>query len=110
MTDRNAGGAPSTATRAAFPFGQVVNYVPGRVLIKIARSLYSLNADIRLRCNICRNGPLPEVSNSLFHDLVGQCEEFIWNVKAERLGGLEVDDEIKFGRLLDRQLAGLCSA
>jgi hypothetical protein len=53
------------------------------------------------------DGPLPEVSSPLFHDVVGEREEFIWNGEAERLGGLEVDDEIKFGRLLDRQLARL---
>ena len=28
-------------------------------------------------------------------------------VEAERLGGLEVDDELKLGRLLDRQIGRL---
>ena len=28
-------------------------------------------------------------------------------VEAERLGGLEIDDEIEFGRLLDRDIGGL---
>ncbi len=30
--------------------------------------------------------------------------------EAERLGGLEIDDEIEFGWLLDRQIARLCPA
>ena len=29
------------------------------------------------------------------------------NSKPERLGGLEIDDEIEFGRLLDRDVGGL---
>jgi len=43
---------------------------------------------------------------SLNH-LVGESEHFVGNGEAERLGGFEIDDEIEFGRLLDRQLAGL---
>ena len=43
---------------------------------------------------------------SLDH-LVGESEHFVGNSDAERLGGFEIDDEIEFGRLLDRQLAGL---
>ena len=27
--------------------------------------------------------------------------------EAERLGGLEIDDQLEFGRLLDRQIGGL---
>ena len=30
--------------------------------------------------------------------------------EAERLGSLEIDDEIEFGRLLDRDIARLCPA
>ena len=30
--------------------------------------------------------------------------------ETERLGGLEVDDEVEFGRLLDRDIAGLRAA
>ena len=50
--------------------------------------------------------PTPEVAAS-FDYVVGDCEHFIWNDKAKRPGGLAVDDEIKFGWLLDRQIAGL---
>jgi hypothetical protein len=31
------------------------------------------------------------------------------NVKAERPGRLQVDDELKFGGLQDRQVGGLCT-
>jgi hypothetical protein len=46
------------------------------------------------------NGP------SLDH-LVGARKQRRWHVEAERLGGREVDHELKFGRLHDRQLRGL---
>ena len=43
----------------------------------------------------------------LFDHLVGKHEYVMRNSKPERFGGLEIDDEIEFGRLLDRQVAGL---
>jgi hypothetical protein len=30
-----------------------------------------------------------------------------WNVEAERLGGGQIDDQVKLGRLLDRDVAWL---
>jgi hypothetical protein len=50
---------------------------------------------------------VPNAEVGLLDHLVGNCEHFIWNDKAKRLGGLAVDDEIEFGWLLDRQIAGL---
>jgi hypothetical protein len=50
----------------------------------------------------CREGPLAEVTGSFFDDVVGDGEQFIRNGEAERLGSLEIDNEIEFGRLLDR--------
>ena len=42
----------------------------------------------------------------LFDHLIGCGEQFVWDGDSERLGGLEVDDEVGFGRLLDRQIGG----
>ena len=42
--------------------------------------------------------------------MVGGRQQCLRDGEAERLGGLHVDDEIEFGRLLDRQVAGLRTA
>jgi hypothetical protein len=81
--------------------------VPAHSAMSATSPLFPQISDMTVRATNGRNGPLPEVSSPLFHDVVGEREEFIWNGEAQRLGGLEVDDEIKFGRLLDRQRARL---
>ena len=47
---------------------------------------------------------------ALFDHLVGEHEQVMRNGEAECIGGLEVDNEIEFGRLLDRDIARLCPA
>ena len=47
---------------------------------------------------------------SLFDHLVGAGEQHGRHLDAERLRGRQVDDEIELGRLLDRDVAWLCSA
>src|SRR6516165_3666986 len=42
-----------------------------------------------------------------FNYLVGACEQYRWNVDAERPGGLQVDDEIELGGPQDRQVGRL---
>jgi hypothetical protein len=42
----------------------------------------------------------------LFDHLVGEREQPIWHVEAERLGSTEIDDQVEFGRQLHRQVAG----
>src|SRR5512132_611351 len=42
---------------------------------------------------------------SLFDHLVGPGEQRRWDRHAQRLGRLEVDDQLELGRLLDRQVA-----
>jgi hypothetical protein len=46
------------------------------------------------------------VTSSLDH-LVGAREQRDWRVEAQRLGSLEIDDQLEFGGLLDRQIARL---
>ena len=44
-----------------------------------------------------------------FDHLVGELLELQRNLEAERLGGLEVDDQFELGGLLDREVDGLGS-
>ena len=43
-----------------------------------------------------------------FDDLVGLGEDQGRNSQSERLGSLEVDHQLEFGWLLDREVAGIC--
>ena len=45
-----------------------------------------------------------------FDHLVGDREEFIWDSETKRLGCLEIEDQLKPGRLLNRQIGWFCSA
>src|SRR6185295_20284401 len=44
---------------------------------------------------------------ALFDHFIRDGNEPRWNGEAERLGGLEIDDELEFGRLQDRQIGRL---
>src|SRR5215469_7897035 len=43
----------------------------------------------------------------LFDDLVGAGEDRGWHSQTERLGGLEIDNQLECRRALDRQIGGL---
>jgi hypothetical protein len=43
----------------------------------------------------------PQQTASSFDQLVGAGEQRRWDIEPERLGSLEVDDEVVFDRLLD---------
>src|ERR1700732_1783140 len=43
----------------------------------------------------------------LFDDLIGASKKQLWDREAERLGGLEIDDQFEFRGLLDRQIGRL---
>src|SRR5262252_10703319 len=51
----------------------------------------------------------PSRFTSLDH-LVGAGEQRRWHLDAERLGGGQIDDELEFGRLLDRKVGWICPA
>ena len=60
-----------------------------------------------------RGAPPSSVMNSRrssFDHLVGAGEQRRRDVQAERLRGRKVDDEVELGRLLDRDVGGLCPA
>src|SRR5262245_12512593 len=44
---------------------------------------------------------------SLFDNLIGACKHRRWHGKAERFGGLEVDDQFVLGRRLNRHVSRL---
>ena len=45
------------------------------------------------------------LSGTLFDHLVGKGKQAFRNGEAERVGGLQVNDQIKLGNLLDRKIA-----
>src|SRR5215813_15656118 len=63
----------------------------------------------RSRRKICRRA-MEEEGGASFDHLVGEGEQHRRNRQAERLGDLQIDDEIEFSRLLDRQIGRLRSA
>ena len=61
------------------------------------------NRTVRAPAYFFRFVPNPDVSQRLFDHLVGAGEERGCYGEAERLGGFEVDQKLKLGRLLDQE-------
>ena len=56
----------------------------------------------------CRTEELAALAeHGLPDDLVGPQQQRVRDCQAQRLGGLEVDDELELGGLLDRKIGGL---
>src|SRR6516164_1450841 len=68
-----------------------------------------LRPALRSRRKICRRA-MGEEGGASFDHLVGAGEQRWWNFEAERLGGRQIDNEIKPGRLLDWNVAWLRTA
>ena len=57
---------------------------------------------------LCQKQTFCSAANcSLFDHFVGAADHRLWHGNAERLGGLEVDDQLIPGRRLDRKVGGL---
>ena len=80
-----------------------------RDLLHSNTSALPLKADIHGQVRHVSKVPKAEVV-ALFNDLVGSCEQGRRQFEAERFGGLEVDNQIKLGRLLDRDISGFTPA
>ena len=77
--------------------------------LKYVRLMSALppKADVdRHRCDV-RFVPKADFPLILFDQFVGAAEQRHWNSEAERLGGLKVDDQLEFGRPLNRQIGRL---
>jgi hypothetical protein len=71
-----------------------------------AESASPLKADIASLLRYVRSVPLPDNALQqtalLFDHLVGEREQLLWNRDAKGLRGFEVDEQLKFRRLLNR--------
>jgi hypothetical protein len=63
-----------------------------------------LKADIIGRERDIRFGPIAEIGGS-FDYLIGAGEQRLGDIQAQRLGRLQVDDQLEFGRRLHWQIA-----
>src|SRR5262249_2737515 len=75
------------------------NLTPSKALPVVPTSTVIYVVDRSARC--------PRRSARLFDHLVGEREQLVWNLEAERLRGLEVDRELVLGRCLYRQVGRL---
>ena len=75
--------------------------------------VHQAGADRGLRDGHVCFGPLSDscsaVNCVLFDHLVGACEQHRRHVEAERLRGIQVDDKLEPGRLLDGKFIRLCA-
>src|SRR6516165_3265525 len=64
--------------------------------------------DSAAKCPLCARSRLMQCSKKvLFNHLVSECKKRFRNLDAERLGDCDINDKLDFGRLLDRNIAGL---
>jgi hypothetical protein len=72
----------------------------------VALEAMPTHAPLRAAASIALFRCLSACKRSFCDDLVGLCQQQWRHSEAERLGGLQVDRQLKFIRQLDRQVAG----
>src|ERR1700737_4463682 len=77
--------------------------VPAHSLFSPGPNFHDCSFDASATCGLIHRSKI----TSLFDNLVGAGEQLRRHVDAERLGSSEIDDEIEFGWLLDRNVTGL---
>src|SRR5262245_11744813 len=81
-----------------------------RLLSNDRFTLQSGHRELASTCPFCAKSGLTHRSKKpLFDHLVGEDVELRRDRHAERVGGLAIDHQVEFRRLLDRQVAGLCA-
>src|SRR5271165_3289081 len=76
-------------------------------LYATSRMLDRIHPDARRLLGSKGRESRPDAAFASFDDLVGAGEDRLRHGQAERLGGLQIDDQLEGGRLLDRQIGGL---
>ena len=74
--------------------------------VQLGMSALPSKADMRGATRDVRFVPIADIGGSLDH-LIGALLEVKRNVESERLGGREIDDQLEFGRQLNRKIAWL---
>jgi hypothetical protein len=60
-------------------------------------------------CALCaiKRAAAAQRKSVLFNHFVGEHKQVVWQFDSEHAGGFEIDDEVEFRRLLNRDVAGL---
>src|ERR1700676_2539769 len=76
-------------------------------VVRLGREIHESRfvADLSRTSPEVRKEPISDIGGRLLNHLVSDGERFVGYLDRQRLGGLEIDDEIEFDRLLDLDIA-----